>query len=134
MRLVVNIDVPAIEPAVAFYRAALGLELSRMVSEDVAELAGATATIYLLRNAAGSRPSPDFAAARTYGRHWTPMHLDFVVDAVAAAAKRAVAAGAIQESECVCWNGSKCITFADPFGHGFCLIEFDGDGYGRNES
>jgi hypothetical protein len=26
--------------------------------------------------------------------------------------------------------GSKCITFSDPFGHGFCLIEFAGDTYG----
>ncbi len=28
------------------------------------------------------------------------------------------------------WMGSKCITFSDPFGHGFCLIEFAGDTYG----
>ena len=37
--------------------------------------------------------------------------------------------GAVQESDCICWNGSKCITFADPFGHGFCLIAFDEETY-----
>ena len=39
------------------------------------------------------------------------------------------AAGGIRESECVEWNGSKCITFSDPFGHGFCLIEFADETY-----
>ena len=57
------------------------------------------------------------------------MHVDFVVERVEEAAKRALAAGARQESECVEWMGSKCITFSDPFGHGFCLIEFEGEGY-----
>jgi hypothetical protein len=52
------------------------------------------------------------------------VHIDFVVDDVLAAAGRAKDAGARQESECIEWRGSKCITFSDPFGHGFCLIEF----------
>jgi hypothetical protein len=52
------------------------------------------------------------------------VHIDFVVDDIAAAAKQALGAGARQESGCVEWRGSKCITFADPFGHGFCLLEF----------
>ncbi|MGX9367238.1 VOC family protein [Desulfoplanes sp. PS50] len=45
---------------------------------------------------------------------------------------RALYAGATHESECVEWNGSKCITFSDPFGHGFCLIEFVGETYSEN--
>ena len=61
------------------------------------------------------------------------MHLDFVVDDLAAAAERALRAGAKQESRSsshpVEWRGSRCITFSDPFGHGFCLIEFDGETY-----
>ena len=40
MRMLVNIDAPEIASAVAFYHAALGLELMRMLSDDVAELAG----------------------------------------------------------------------------------------------
>ncbi len=42
---------------------------------------------------------------------------------------RAVAAGAKRESERIEWRGSKCVTFSDPFGHGFCLIELCGDRY-----
>jgi hypothetical protein len=76
------------------------------------------------------RPASALAVLRDYSRHWTPVHLDFVVADLAEAAKRANDAGAVRESECIEWNGSKCITFADPFGHGFCLIEFAQETYG----
>ena len=36
--------------------------------------------IYLLRNAAGSSPGAAIPAGRDYARHWTPVHMDFVVD------------------------------------------------------
>ena len=57
------------------------------------------------------------------------MHVDFVVDDIDQAVARASAAGAKRESERIDWRGSKCVTFSDPFGHGFCLIEFAGDTY-----
>ncbi|WP_218944084.1 VOC family protein [Marinobacter changyiensis] len=124
-----NIEVPELAPAIEFYEAALGLKLCRIIDDDVAELAGASSDIYLLANAPGPAPAGSAAEARRYSRHWTPVHIDFVVDDIAASADRAIKAGACQESECVDWRGSKCITFADPFGHGFCLIEFVGDAY-----
>lgn len=129
MRVIVNIDVPALAPAIDFYRAALGLQLSRLLDDDVAELSGASATLYLLRHSAGSRPVKSLPLQRDYARHWTPVHLDIVVDDLAAATRKALDAGATQESDCVDWKGSKCISFADPFGHGFCLIEFAGATY-----
>lgn len=129
MRVIVNIDVPELAPAVDFYCAALGLRLNRLIEDDVAELVGASCLIYLLRNAAGSSPGSTVPAVRDYSRHWTPVHIDFVVDDVHEAARRALDAGATQESECVEWKGSKCITFSDPFGHGFCVIEFAGETY-----
>ncbi len=129
MRLIANIDVPALAPAVEFYRNALGLNLSRTIDDDVAELTGASSVIYLLVNDSGSDAASTIAEVRRYSRHWTPVHLDFVVDDVVEAANQAVKAGATRESECVEWRGSKCITFSDPFGHGFCLIEFEGETY-----
>ena len=128
MRVIVNIDVPELQPAIEFYSDALGLRLQRLLDDDLAELTGSSSTIYLLANSAGSRTLA--ANARDYHRHWTPVHIDFVVEDVEEAARRAVAAGAAREGECVVWRGSKCITFADPFGHGFCLIEFEGETYG----
>lgn len=129
MKILVNIDVPEVRPAIDFYTAALPLSLARLIDDDVAELTGPSATLYLLRNPEGSRPVKDGESVRQYARHWTPLHLDFVVENVEEAAKRAIDAGALQESECVQWKGSRCISFSDPFGHGFCLIEFAGESY-----
>lgn len=129
MRVIVDIDVPALAPAIDFYTSALGLTLERRLDDDVAELAGASCLVCLLEKPAGSPPARGLPLKRDYARHWTPVHLDFVVDDLAAAAARAIAAGARQESEAIDWRGSTCITFSDPFGHGFCLIAFAGDGY-----
>lgn len=46
MKLILNIDVPALQPAIDFYCAALGLALSRRLDADTAELEGASATIF----------------------------------------------------------------------------------------
>lgn len=129
LQILINIDVPELESAIRFYSRALDLKHSRTLDNDVAELSGASATIYLLKTAAGSSTSSTGIDTRCYSRHWTPVHMDFVVDEIEAASRRAVEAGAVQESDCQQWRGSKCITFSDPFGHGFCLIEFAGDGY-----
>jgi predicted enzyme related to lactoylglutathione lyase len=130
MKVIINIDVPDLPRAIDFYSAALGLKLSRIIEEDVAELTGASSVIYLLQNPTGSQPVSRLSLERHYSRHWTPVHMDFVVDNVAEAARRALDAGAIQESECIEWKGSKCITLSDPFGNGFCIIEFAGQTYG----
>jgi catechol 2,3-dioxygenase-like lactoylglutathione lyase family enzyme len=129
MKTLVNIDVPDLRAAVDFYTAALGLHATRVIDGDVAELTGASSVLYLLQRPGGSGATPQAGQTRDYSRHWTPVHVDFVVPDVEAAAARALAAGAVQESERVDWMGSKCITFSDPFGHGFCLIEFEDGAY-----
>lgn len=134
MRVIVNIDVPELAPAIAFYTSALGLSLSRVIEDDVAELFGASSIIYLLQKPPGSPAATCIAQGRDYARHWTPVHMDFVVHDVDAAAQRAIDAGAMRESECIEWNGSRCITFSDPFGHGFCLIEFENQTYGPGDA
>lgn len=127
--MIVNIDVPELAPAIAFYCDGLGLKLNRILDEDVAELSSASSSIYLLASAAGSVPASSVTEKRRYSRHWTPVHIDFVVDDIMESATRAIKAGATQESECIEWRGSRCITFSDPFGHGFCLIAFAGVTY-----
>lgn len=129
VRAIINIDVPDLGVAVDFYCAALGLNLSRILDDDIAELTGASCMIYLMQKPAGSTATATTGQARQYGRHWTPVHIDFVVDTVEEAAVRAISAGALQESDCVEWMGSKCITFSDPCGNGFCLIEFTHETY-----
>ena len=128
-RVLVNIDVPELIPAIDFYEAAIGARFNRFLDDDVAELEYGPSVLYLLRKSAGSRPTPLGAQARDFARHWTPVHVDFVVADLDEAVARAANAGATRESECIEWRGSKCVTFSDPFGHGFCLIEFAGDRY-----
>jgi predicted enzyme related to lactoylglutathione lyase len=57
------------------------------------------------------------------------VHLDFVVDDIEAAVARARAAGAIEEDPITEHAYGRLAMFADPFGNGFCLLQFTGNGY-----
>jgi predicted enzyme related to lactoylglutathione lyase len=127
MDLLVNVDVPDLAAAVDFYTKAFGLTVTRRFGQDGAELSGFPARLYLLQKPAGSIGAA--ANPRRYDRHWTPVHLDVVVDDVEAALARAVAAGAQAETEIRTASWGRIAVLADPFGHGFCLIQFLGRGY-----
>ena len=127
--LLVNIDVPDIEAGLAFYTAALGLRLGRRFDSGFVELLGADCPIYLLQKEEDTTIGPAGGDRRRYSRHWSPIHPDFVVEDMTAAISRAVAAGAVQEGETCDAPYGKLAMFADPFGHGFCLIEFNQRGY-----
>lgn len=129
MELLANIDVPDLEAGIAFYTAALGLRVGRRFGTSGAELLGASSAIYLLGKPAGSAPLPGARQLRDYSRHWTPVHLDFIVPDVDAAARRAIAAGAHAEDETRTHVWGRIAVFADPFGNGFCLIQFLNRGY-----
>ena len=129
MEMLINIDVDDLEKGVAFYRDALGLRLERrLFNGTVAEMSGASSKIHLLENPAGSAAT-QANTLRSYQRHWTPVHIDFEVEDVEQAVKRAAAAGAILEGEIRSFNWGRLATLSDPFGHGFCLIELVGRGY-----
>lgn len=127
--LLANVDVDDLARAEAFYVTALGLRVGRRFGGDGVELLGASSPIYLLRKAAGRTAGDVAAQTRDYRRHWTPVHLDFVVPDLAAALARARDAGATLEGEPRTANWGRIATLADPFGHGFCLLEFRGRGY-----
>jgi predicted enzyme related to lactoylglutathione lyase len=128
--MLVNIDVPDLGKAVRFYEQAVGLKLRRKLFEgSIAEMSGAPVPIFLVARSENSAPFPDSSSGRSYRRHWTPLHLDFVVDDLAAAIARAEAAGAGLESGPESFAWGSIATFSDPFGHGFCLIQWSGKGY-----
>jgi predicted enzyme related to lactoylglutathione lyase len=129
MDLLINIDVDDLERAVQFYTAAFGLKVGRRFGADAVELLGGSSSLYLLSKAAGTSATPAASQVRHYGRHWTPVHLDIVVTNVEAAVERATIAGAALEQPTQSSNWGKLALMADPFGHGFCLIEFAGRGY-----
>ena len=129
-QIYINIDVDDLERAIAFYSAGLNLHLKRrLFGGRVAELTGGTSTIHLLTHAAESAPVPHLAESRDYDRHWTPVHLDFVVVDMDKALAMVLDAGATIEREVQCYSWGKIAGVADPFGHGICLIQLLGAGY-----
>lgn len=127
MTLLINVDVPDLRNAVAFYTQAFGLNIRRQFGEAGAELDGWPVPLFLLEKPAGTVAAG--AAQRTYERHWTPVHLDVVVDDMETALSRAVGAGAKVEHAVRTEIWGKIAVLADPFGHGLCLIEFLNRGY-----
>jgi predicted enzyme related to lactoylglutathione lyase len=127
MDLLVNIDVPDLAGAVAFYTEAFGLIVTRRFGATAVELSGWPVRLYLLQQREGSLGADE--NPRRYDRHWTPVHLDVVVDDLAAALARAVTAGAKAETQIRTTAWGRIVGLADPFGHGLCLIEFRGRGY-----
>ena len=128
-QLLINIDVDDLDRAAAFYCAAFGLSIGRRFGAHGVELLGAASPLYLLVKQAGTRPTPVPCVKRDYGRHWTPVHLDLVVADVDAAVARALSAGAVLEGEVVTHSWGRIAQMTDPFGHGFCLLQFHGRGY-----
>jgi catechol 2,3-dioxygenase-like lactoylglutathione lyase family enzyme len=129
MDLRICIDVDDIPRATAFYTEGLGLKVGRRLDSEWVEIIGAGSTIDLLFNAAGSQPVKGSPALRRYQRHWTPVHLDFVVDDIEAAVERLLAHGATLEAPVVERPYGRIAGLADPFGHGLDLLEFKGRGY-----
>jgi predicted enzyme related to lactoylglutathione lyase len=127
--LLVNLDVPELEQGIAFYTRAFGLRLGRRLGSDFAELLGAPVPIYLLQQRAGTVPFRGGSMQRAYARHWTPLHLDFVVQDIDAALAQALAAGAKSESEITEHAYGRLVLLSDPFGHGVCLLQFNAKGY-----
>jgi predicted enzyme related to lactoylglutathione lyase len=129
MELLVNLDVDDLEKAVRFYGSAFGFKVARRFGAFGVEMIGGSAPIYLLVKAPRTPASDATPQRRTYERHWTPVHLDFVVDEIEPAVERAVAAGAQLEKPIADHKWGKLALMSDPFGHGFCFIQFVGRGY-----
>jgi predicted enzyme related to lactoylglutathione lyase len=128
-RILLNLDVDDIEGAIAFYTQALGLRVGRRFDEGFVELLGADVPIYLLLKAASTKPFEGAEQLRSYARHWTPLHLDFVVADLDTSIARALAAGAVLEAPPSQHAYGRLALLHDPFGHGFCLLQFEGKGY-----
>jgi predicted enzyme related to lactoylglutathione lyase len=130
MEIRICIDVDDLERGIAFYTQGLGLSPGRRLGSDWVELLGAGSAIDLLANAANTAPlGEDHPQRRSYARHWTPVHLDFVVTEIDAVARKLVGLGATLERPIVERRWGRMANLADPFGHGIDLLEFKGRGY-----
>ena len=129
LQLRICIDVDDLDEGIAFYTRVLGLTVGRRLGKNWAELLGAPVPVDLLAEKPGTAPIPVAGSLREYRRHWTPVHLDWPVAELDAAVGRAQAAGATLEGGIREKKWGRLAIFADPFGNGFCLLEFRGRGY-----
>ena len=129
MNFLVNLDVDDLDKAARFYGSAFGLKVGRRFGAFGVEMLGSSTPIYLLVKSPGTPASDTTSQRRSYERHWTPLHLDFVVDEIEPAVQRAVSAGARLEKPIAMHKWGKLAPMADPFGHGFCFVQFLGRGY-----
>jgi catechol 2,3-dioxygenase-like lactoylglutathione lyase family enzyme len=130
MEIRICIDVDDMERGIDFYTRGLGLRPGRRLGSDWVELLGAGSPIDLLSSAPGTPPMGEHhPQRRDYARHWTPVHLDFVVDEIDAAATRLVSLGAVLERPIQERRWGRMANMADPFGHGIDLLQFKGRGY-----
>ena len=124
MKLEITIDVDNLDRGIEFYCGGLGLTLvERNPICTQAELNGQI--FWLCPFAAG----PHGSITRDFGRHWTPIHLDFIVDDVDEAVERALAAGGRLDGE-IRRNDpdplgcrSDVANLSDPAGNGVDLIQ-----------
>ena len=124
MKLEITIDVDDLDRAVEFYCGGLGLTLVER-NPDWARVEMNEQTFWLCAFAAG----PDGAITRDFGRHWTPIHLDFIVDDVDKAVERALATGGCLDGE-IRRNEPEPIgcrsdvaNLSDPAGNGVDLLQ-----------
>jgi predicted enzyme related to lactoylglutathione lyase len=122
------VEVEDTEAGVAFYTAALGLTVRRRLTPRWVELEGASIPIFILGNRPESFDAGGVEIAREFTRHWTPVHLDFIVDELEPSVRRAREAGAVVERE-ESYDAFRMANCSDPFGNGFDLIEVAPGGY-----
>src|SRR5262249_41199763 len=123
------IEVADLERGITFYRETLGLSLKRRLSPTWVELEGACMQIFLLGNRPPVADLGGKRISRSFERHWTPLHLDFVVRDLDQTVARSLELGGSLDRDVQAREYGRIANMADPFGNGFNLIEFAHGGY-----
>jgi predicted enzyme related to lactoylglutathione lyase len=117
MEFSICIDVDDVDRAVEFYERGLGLTVVKH-EPDWAQITLGAQTFWIMKVPAG----PQGPISRDYQRHWTPVHLDFAVDDIEEAVKRAVDAGGKLEGEIRHGPKGLLANLVDPSGNGVDLV------------
>ena len=122
-------EVIDLDRGIEFYCGGLGLTHKRQLSPRWVELAGAHLPTFLLADRPAMAELGTTTVPRDFGRHWTPVHLDFIVSNLDEIVERLCGLGASLDREVQIREYGRMANMADPFGNGFDLIEFSGSGY-----
>lgn len=117
MEFSICIDVDDVSRAVEFYGRGLGLTVVKQES-DWAQVKLGDQTFWIMK----APPGAEGPISRDYRRHWTPVHLDFAVEDIEAAVKRAVDAGGKLEGEIQRGPKGALANLSDPSGNGVDLV------------
>lgn len=115
----VSIDVADMGRALEFYVKALGCEFKKKYADGWQVVSRAGLDIHLQQKDAGTVAAGE--QKRSYERHWTPVHLDFIVEDIRPSCEAIEAHGGVVEKQSFSEHAdiANCV---DPFGNGFCVI------------
>lgn len=117
-----SIDVPDLDAGVLFYGCVFELMEKSRPFPQMAILDAGNMTICVHEKAAGAKYSPSSDDLRRYDRHWTPVHLDFHLEAFEICLKTIESEGGVVENVYRS-QGPRPVAFcSDPFGNGFCVL------------
>ncbi len=119
LKATVSIDVSDMAKAVTFYVEALGCQFKKKYADNWQVVSVGTLDLHIQEKAAGSIGAAD--DKRTYRRHWTPVHLDFIVDDIDPVCAEIERHGGRVEKKTFS-EIADLANCADPFGNGFDLI------------
>src|ERR1700730_12140851 len=117
------IEVTELPNGIKFYCDGLGLTLKRRWTPPGVDLAGATLPIYLLANRPTLADLGSKQAIRSYERHWTPVHLDFIVEDLDQMVAHLMALGAALDRDIKIREYGRIANMADR--HYLQLVEAD---------
>src|ERR1700730_4729090 len=117
MEFSICIDVDDVDRAVEFYGRGIGLTGVEQ-HPDWAQVKLGDQTFLIMKAPGGVQAS----ISRDYRRHWTPVHLDFAIEDIDEAVKRAVDAGGTLEGEIQRSAKGAMANMVDPSGNGVDLI------------
>lgn len=115
----VSIDVSDMTKALTFYVEALGCKFKKKYADDWQVVSVGTLDLHIQQKASGSIGAAD--QKRDYRRHWTPVHLDFIVDDIEPICAKVEKHGGAVEKKAFS-EIADIANCADPFGNGFDLI------------
>ena len=122
MSVNVSIDVPSLQDGLDFYGKVFGFAETARPFPTMAVLDGNNVTICMHEKATGTESSVAGSPTRGYGRHWTPVHLDFHVDDFDGVLEEIKAGQGVIEAEYRTQGLRPAAFCSDPFGNGFCVI------------
>ena len=115
----VSIDVSDMKQAIEFYTQALGCEFKKKYTDEWQVVTAGSLDLHIQQKEEGSIAAADHR--RDYSRHWTPVHLDFIVDDIKPACDAVEKFGGTVEKQSFS-EVADLANCADPFGNGFDFI------------